>query len=185
MTGSVPFAFDARRWTRYEVITAALSLGLLAVLPRPWYGVRLVMGCNMARPPGSRCHLTNVGSVRGTAGHGYLWLTVLALLIIVTILVLRGLSRMPFLVWPTDRQLLAAAACANLVIVFTAFGMKARSPVSVRGPEHFIAASSPPAISVTWESGAWLALLLAAAAAAAAILNMTRPVSATGNEVSS
>jgi hypothetical protein len=187
VNGSVRFAFDARRWTRNEVITASLSLVLLALLPRPWYDVRLVTSCIMAPPPGRRCHLTNIGSVQGTAAHAYLWLTVLPFLIIIAILVLRaGLSRVSFLVWPTDRQLLAAAACTNLIIVLTAFLMKARSPVSVRGPDRFFASSSPPAISITWESGAWLALVLAAAAAATPILNMTRPVSspAAGDEVS-
>jgi hypothetical protein len=156
------------------VITAGLSLVLLALLPRPWYDVRFVTACHPA-PQGRRCHLTNIGSVHGTDAHGYLWLTVLPFLIILAILVLRaGFSRFSFLVWPTDRQLLAGAACANLIIVLTAFLMKSRSPVSVRGPTHMMF-SSIPAISITWESGAWLALALAATAAVAAILNVTRP----------
>jgi hypothetical protein len=181
------FAFDARRLTRYEVLTASLSLVLLALPPRPWYDVRLVTACSMARPPGRRCHLTNIGSVQETAAHGFLWLTVPPFLIIVAILVLRaGLSQVSFLLWPTDRQLLAAAACTNLSIVLTAFLMKARSPVSVQGPAHFFLNGSHPTISITWESGAWLALALVAAAAATAILNITRPVShpAAGDEVS-
>jgi hypothetical protein len=170
VTGSVRFTFDARRWSRYEVITTSLSLVLLALLPRPWYDVRLV----------TAGHLTEIGSVHGTAAHGYLWLTVLPFLIILAILVLRaGLSRISLLAWRTDQQLLAAAACTNLIIVLTAFLMKARSPVSVHGPADFIS-SSPPAISITWESGAWLALALAAAATATAILNLTRPVSRPG-----
>lgn len=172
---AVRFAFDARRWTRYEVITAGLSLVLLTLLPQPWYDVRFVTACHRVRSRGRRCHLTNIGSVHGADAHGYLWLAVLPFLIILAILVLRaGFSRLSFLVSPTDRQLLAGAACTNLIIVLIAFLMKSRSPVSVRDPTH-MAFSSIPAISITWESGAWLALALATAAAAAAILNVTRP----------
>ncbi len=81
------FAFDARRWTRYEVITAGLSLLLLAFLPRPRYDIRFV-SC----PPlhSGACLASVTGSVRGTQVHGYLWVSVLPCLIILAVLVLRA-----------------------------------------------------------------------------------------------
>jgi len=169
------FAFDARRWTRYEAITLGLSLLLLFFLSGPWYDVRFVDGS----PPGMFAHrrwrIAEITSVGGTGGHGYLWVTVLPFLIIVAILVLRAaFARVWFLIWPTDRQLLAGAACANLVVVFTAFLTKS-GIVRVRRPRF----PEWPAffhLSIVWESGAYIALAIAAAAAVAAVLNavMTR-----------
>src|SRR5215472_15401659 len=101
---SPSFAFDARRWTRYEVIIAGLSLALLAFLPRPWYHVRLY-NCPPSRA--GRCQSSVIGSVGGTDGHSYLWITVLPLVVILAVLVLRaGFERVSFLVWPDERQLL-------------------------------------------------------------------------------
>jgi len=165
------FDFDVRRWTPYEVITAGLSLVLLFFLPRPWYHVRIVTSCN---PPRSECTYSNLGRSAGTDAHGFLWVAVLPLLIILAILVLRaGLGRVPFPVRPDDRQLLAGAACTNLIIVLAAFLMKSRQ-VSVHGPRH-IALSVPASFSITWASAAYTALATAAAAALAAILNLTGP----------
>jgi len=93
----------------------------------------------------------------------------------VAVLVLRaGFGRVSFLAWPTDRQLLAGAACASLVVVLTAF-LTRSGIVSVR-PHRFPPWYSISQLSIIWESGADIALALAAAAAAAAVLNavMTR-----------
>jgi hypothetical protein len=165
------FAFEARRWTRYEVISAGLSLILLFFLAGPWYHVRIATSCNPTR---SVCTYRNLGSAAGTDAHGFLWVAVLPFLIILMILVLRaGLGRVPFPVWPNDQQLLAGAACTNLIIVLAAFLMKSRQ-VSAHGPQH-IALSVPPSFSVTWTSAAFTALAIAVAAALAAILNLTGP----------
>src|SRR5262245_54100029 len=72
------FTFDARRWTRYEVIALALSLLLLFFLSGPWYDVRFA-DCP---PPGfyargRPCQITDITTVGGTAAHAYLWVTVL------------------------------------------------------------------------------------------------------------
>jgi len=116
---------------------------------------------------GLPCRITDITSVGGTGGHAYLWVSVLPFLIIVAILVLRaGFARVSFLIWPTDRQLVAGAACANLIVVLTAFLTKS-GLVSVRS--HRIPASSQ--LSIIWESGAYIALGIAAAAAATAVLN--------------
>lgn len=160
------FAFDARRWTRYEVITVALSLLLLFFLSRPWYNVRFA-NCP---PPGfgAPCQITVIGSVGGADAHAYLWVTMLSFLVILAILILRaGFARVPFLIWPTDRPLLAGAACANLVIVLTAFLMK--SGIASVHPNRIPAFSE---LSITWESGAYTALAIAAAAAVTAVLNL-------------
>ena len=164
------FAFDARRWTRFEVITAGLSLALPAFLPRPWYHVHLY---NCPPPPTrTNCQSIVIGSVGGTAGHSYLWLTVLPLVVILAVLFLRaGFGRVSFLIWPDARQLLAGAACANLVIVSVAFLTKS-GVVSARFEPH------PPSpfagLSITWESAAYVALAIAVAAAMAAVLNLPR-----------
>jgi hypothetical protein len=162
------FAFDARRWALYEAITLALSLLLLFFLSGVWYDVRFA-DCP---PPGlfahgRPCQITDITSVGGTGGHAYLWVTVLPFLIIVAILVLRaGFARVSFLIWPTDRQLLAGAACANLIVVLTGFLTKS-GIVSVR-PHRSPWLSQ---LSIIWEAGAYIALAIAAAAAAAAVLN--------------
>jgi hypothetical protein len=160
------FAFDARRWTRYEVITAGLSLALLAFLTRPWFEVRF-FNCPASR---NRCQSFVIGSVAGTDRHGYLWITVLPLLVIVTLLVLRaGFGKVSALTWPDDRHLLAGAACANLVIVLVAFLTKS-AIVSAGEQPH---PPSPYAgLSITWESAAYVALVLCVAAAVAAVLNL-------------
>jgi len=166
------FAFDARRWTRYEVITAGLSMVLLILLPRPWYDVRIATSCNSER---SVCTYRNLGSAAGTGAHGFLWVAVLPVLIILAILLLRaGLGRVPLLASLTDQQLLAGAACANLIIVVAAFLMKSRDVTVLRGPQH-IMLSIPPSYSIRWESAAYTALAIAAAVALAAILNLTGP----------
>jgi len=154
LAASPRFAFDARRWTRYEAITVALSLLLLFFLSGPWYDVRLAR-CPLpglyAHP--HPCQIRDLTSVGGTGGHAYLWVTVLPFLIIVAILVLRaGFARVSFLIWPTDRQLVAGAACASLIVVLTAFLTKS-GIVSVR--PHRIPASSQ--LSIIWESGAYIA----------------------------
>jgi len=113
------------------------------------------------------CQLTEITRVGGTAAHACLWVTVLPVLIIAAILVLRaGFDRVSFLTWPIDRQLLAGAACANLIVVLTAFLTKS-GIVSVR-PQRMADFSQ---LSTIWQSGAYVALALAAAAAAVAVLN--------------
>ena len=94
----------------------------------------------------------------------------LPLLIILAILVLRaGFGQAAFLIWPTDRQPLTGAACANLLIVLAAFLTK--SGFVTVSPRRIPAFSG---LSITWESGAYIALSIAAAAAVAAILNLAR-----------
>jgi hypothetical protein len=106
--------------------------------------------------------------VGGADAHAYLWVTMLPFLVILAILILRaGFARVPFLIWPTDRPLLAGAACANLVIVLTAFLMK--SGIASVHPNRIPAFSE---LSITWESGAYTALAIAAAAAVTAVLNL-------------
>jgi hypothetical protein len=94
-----------------------------------------------------------IGSVNGTDGHSYLWITMLPLVIVLAVLVLRAcLGRASFLVWPDERQLLAGAACANLVIVSVAFLTKS-GVVSARFEPDL---PSPFAgLSITWESAAY------------------------------
>jgi hypothetical protein len=164
------FAFDARRWTRLEVTTTGLSLVLVAFLTRPWYDIRVVTCVPL---PGAPCQVDAVlGSASGTGLHDFLWLTALSLLLIVALLVVRaGLGRVPFLVWPDDRQLVAGAAVANFVIVLTAFLMKSVA-VTVRG--RFSSLPPGSGVSVTWESAAFVALIIAAAAAGAAVFNLPR-----------
>jgi hypothetical protein len=164
------FAFDARRWTGHEVITVGLSLALLFMLPRPWYDVRIATSCNSQR---SVCTYRNLGSAAGTDAHGFLWLAVLPVLVIVAVLVLRALRRTPFPPWLNDRQLLAGAACANVIIVVAAFLIKS-SRVSGHGSGD-IMLSIPPSYSIRWESAAYTALAIAAVAALSAILNLTGP----------
>jgi hypothetical protein len=116
LAASPRFTFDARRWTRYEAISLALSLLLLFFLSGPWYDVRF------ARCPlpgeyahGRPCQTTDITNVGGTAAHAYLWVTILPVLIIVTVLVLRaGFAQVSFLTWPTDRQSRQRARTSSL-----------------------------------------------------------------------
>ena len=98
LAASPGFKFDARRWTRYEAITLALSLLLCFFLSGPWYDVRFA---DCPRPGefahGRPCQITDITSIGGTAAHAYLWVTVLPVLIIVAILALRaGFARVSF-----------------------------------------------------------------------------------------
>jgi hypothetical protein len=158
------FRFDARRWTPPEVITVGLSLLLLHFVTRPWYDIRLA-----ACPPpqiGGSCQITQLASVSGKDAHGYLWITILPVIAIVAVLILRaGFGHVPFLTWPDDKQVLAGAASLNFVIVAAAFLTKSAS-VTVHPNLQFVG------VSVTWESAAFVALVISAAAAGAAILNL-------------
>jgi hypothetical protein len=170
LAASSRFAFDARRWTRYEAITLALSLLLLFFLSGPWYDVRLAdcppKGLFAHRHP---CRITDITSFGGTAAHAYLWITILPVLIIMAVLVLRaGFGRVAFLIWPTDRQLLAGAACVNLVVVLSAFLTKSGI---VSAHPHRVTYTFSLHLSIIWKWGAYIALAIAAAAAAAAVLS--------------
>ena len=166
---SAGFVFDARRWSGYEVAAGGLSLLLLALVSAPWFGIRFT-GC----PPqdGFTCQVSVTGTVHGTV-HGYMWATIVPTLVILAMLVLRaGYDTVPFLRWPSDRQLLAGAACANLLIVVAAFLAKP-GYIPLPDPRHLpVEPVPPPILAVSWEWGAYLTLALAAAAATAAILSI-------------
>ena len=148
---------------------AALSLLLLALVSAPWFGIRFA-GCP---PQGwSACQVSVTGTVHGTV-HGYMWATIVPTLVILAMLVLRaGYDPVPFFRWPSDRQLLAGAACANLLIVVAAFLAKP-GYIPLPNPRHLpVEPVPPPILAVSWEWGAYLTLALAAASAAAAILGI-------------
>lgn len=156
-------AFGARRWTRHEAVAGGGSLVLLLSLFWPWYRLR-VAGC----PPRS-CGFAYLPDLGGLGSHRDLWSVVALTAVILVVLVLRaGLRRVRLLQWPGGRVLLAAAACANLVIVVVAFV----SPGPVVG--YYSLSARTLTLHMTWDFGAWVALAAAAAAAAAACLNLKR-----------
>jgi hypothetical protein len=141
------FVLDARRWSGYEVAAGGLSLLLLALVSAPWFGIRFA-GC----PPrdGFACQVSVTGTVHGTV-HGYMWATIVPALVILAMLVLRaGYDTVPFFRWPSDRQLLAGAACANLLIVVAAFLAKP-GYIPLPNPRHLpVAPVPPPILAVSW-----------------------------------
>lgn len=156
------FAFDARRWNRYEAVAGGGSLVLLLFLFWPWY--RLYVGGCLPRS----CGPTFMPDMGGLGSHGYLWSVVALTAVVLVMLVLRaGLERAPFLQRPAGRQLLAAAACANLVIVVAAF-------VTPPVVGYYSLSARPLTIYMTWDFGGWIALAAAAVAAAAASWNAIR-----------
>ena len=156
------FAFDARRWNWREAVTGGGSLVLALFLFWPWYRLR-VAGCR----PGS-CGPALMPDMGGLASHGYLWAVVALTAVILAMLVLRaGFGRVPLLPWPAGRQLLAAVACANLALVIAAL-------VTPPVVGYYSLSARPLTIHMTWDFGAWIALVAAVAAAAAACRNVMK-----------
>ena len=160
------FAFDARRWTRYEVITASLSLALLASLTRPWFEVR-AFNCP---PELNRSSLSSWAVWPGRTGRLPLDRGAAAARCIMTLLVLRaGLGKISFLVSPDD------PAPARRSCLREPRHRVGGAPDKVGGCQCGRAAGTPSpyaGLSITWESAAYIALTLCAAAAVAAVLNL-------------
>jgi hypothetical protein len=147
------FVFDARRWTWSEAVTGCAALILLVSLLMPWFGLRI--------------H----GSLLSESTGISLWPAWFALILdlaILAVLVLRaGFGRVPFVQWPSDRQLLAGAAWLIFLTVILTFALV--KPV-ITGLHT---SQIPPGfVTVDKMSGAFLGLAAAVAAMLAASINM-------------
>lgn len=155
---------DARRRTWPEALTGALSLVLIASLALPWY--RVSSGCRGAAA--FTCARFTPVQVSGPAGHPFLLVTGLVTVIIVILVAARLAAGQPFLGWPSDRYLLAAA-CLNLLIVALAFALSA----GYTAPQTpFAPLPPPPTFDVGLHYGAYVSLVVAALAVIAAVLNV-------------
>ena len=107
--GASSFAFDMKRWSKTERITAIATLVLLVSLFLPWFTYSFGVGS---------------GSVDGL-WHGWMYLVLLLCLAILGFLVARaGFSQMPFKLPMADDQLLLIATSVNAVLTILAFIFK-------------------------------------------------------------
>jgi hypothetical protein len=161
--------FDARRWTWAQVVAGVAALVLLISLFQPWYDIRFT-GC-----PGGACRADNrLGRLSGVAVHEYLWVTFAVALAVLVLLALRALDRTAFFQSPNDRQLVAGLAGLNLIVVLVAFlGKPGFIALPAQGPP---APLPLPLLAVSWQYGAWLAIVAAIVAAAAGAVNLLRPI---------
>ena len=146
------FIFDARRWTWCEAVTGCAALILLVSLLLPWFGLR-IHGILLSESAG--------------LGSWPLWFALILDLAILAALVLRaGLGRVPFVQWPSDRQLLAGATWLMFLTVILTFFLAA-PVVTGLGAMHV----PPGFVTVEKMSGAFLGLAAAAVAMLAASIN--------------
>jgi hypothetical protein len=157
----------ARRLAWYGVAAGLLSIGLAFSVRLPWYDIRFV-GCP---GPHGACQISKVGIVSGLAIHGYLWAIIpITLVALVALLLLAGLHGLPLFRRQLARALSAAALMNALVVVLAFFTKPGYIPTP--NPNHVpLAPVPPPILSVSWQYGAWLGLIMAAGAMAAAIQN--------------
>jgi hypothetical protein len=147
------FTFDARRWTWGEAVTGCAALILLVSLLMPWFGLRF--------------HHSLVSEYAGIR-FWPLWFVLILDLAILAALVLRaGFGRVPFVQWPSDRQLLAGAAWLIFLTVTLTFVL-VKPVVTGLHASHI----PPGFVAVDKMLGAFLGLAAAVAVMLAASINL-------------
>jgi hypothetical protein len=147
MTTNPGYEFNAQRWALSDKIAGVASLVVLISLFLPWFSGSYV-SFGSSTP-------SSMGSVSGTATHGWLWLVfIVALAILGYLAIVAGFQVLPFKSPLRHDQLLLTATSLNLALVFVAFLLKP-STYGIQG------------VSIGWSAGAFLALIAAIVAVAA------------------
>jgi hypothetical protein len=130
-------SFDLARLTRVDKIVAGATLITMISLWLPWYtGTYSVVG-----------ELTSSGSVSGTGDHGWLWLEFILALVLLAYLVSRAVwNELPFRLPVAHTPLLIAGTCLQFLFILNGF-LALPSTDGVQG------------LSVSWDFGAFLALI--------------------------
>lgn len=141
-----PVNFDLNRLTSADKIVAVATLITMISLWLPWFSGKY-----------SALGITSTATVSGTGVHGWLWLEfILALALLVYIAARAAWDRLPFtLPIAHERLLVVGTAVQLLLIVIGFFAMP--STDGVQG------------LSISWDFGAFLALIASVAAAAPVI----------------
>jgi hypothetical protein len=136
-----PFNFDAKRWTRAQLVTGAATLVLFISLFLPWFSYNFDFGSV---------------SVDGL-WHGWMYLVLLiSVAIIAWLIVGAGYETRPFEVRLSEEQILLVATGVNLVLTVIAFLAKPGGGFSgiqwgfgaILGVIAAIVAVAPPAIAL-------------------------------------
>jgi hypothetical protein len=141
-----PVSFDLNRLTNADKIVAVATLITMISLWLPWFSGKY-----------SALGITSSATVSGTGVHGWLWLEfILALALLVYIAARAAWDRLPFnLPIAHERLLVVGTAGQLLLIVIGFFAMP-----STNGVQGF---------SISWDFGAFLALIASIVAAAPVI----------------
>jgi hypothetical protein len=140
---------DTGRWTSSEIFVGLTTVAVMISIFLPWFSVTATVGSR-----------TFLGSLSGTAAHGYLWLAfVLALIVLGVLVAPEALDRAPVRL-PSHQQLVVAASGLTFLLVLLAFVAKP-SATTVGAPAGFAGLSLQIGASYNWSYGAYIALIAA------------------------
>jgi hypothetical protein len=145
-SGLPPVNFDLNRLTSADKIVAVATLITMISLWLPWFsGTYSALG------------MTSSATISGTGDHGWLWLEfILALALLAYLAARAAWDRLPFnLPIAHERLLVVGTALQLLLIVIGFFAMPPTNGV--------------PGLSISWDFGAFLALIASIVAAAPVI----------------
>jgi hypothetical protein len=136
-------SFDLNRLTRVDKIVGVATLITMISLWLPWFSATY-----------SALGITSSGSVSGTGVHGWLWLEFLvALALLAYLTATAAWDRLPFSLPVPHERLLVVATALQFLLVLIGF-IAVPSTGGAQG------------VSVSWDFGAFLALIASIAAAA-------------------
>jgi hypothetical protein len=136
-SGLPPVSFDLARLTKVDKIVAGATLITMISLWLPWYSGSYSIPGEMA----------SSGSISGTGDHGWLWLEfVLALVLLAYLAARAAWDEFPFRVPVAHTTLLIAGTGLQFLLIL--IGFFALPPTD-----------GIPGLSVTWDFGAFLALI--------------------------
>jgi hypothetical protein len=136
-SGLPPVSFDLARLTKVDKIVAGATLITMISLWLPWYSGSYSI-------PGQ---MTSSGSISGTGDHGWLWLEFILALVLLAYLAARAAwDEFPFSVPVAHTPLLIGGTGLQFLLIL--IGFFALPPTD-----------GIPGLSVTWDFGAFLALI--------------------------
>jgi len=146
-----PANFDLSRLTTTDRIIASATLVTMISLWLPWYSGKY-----------SLLGITSTASVSGTREHGWLWLEFILALVLLAYFVARAAwEQLPFRLPATHERLLIAATGLQFLLILIGF----IALPSTDGLQGF---------SVSWDFGAFLALIASIVAAGPVVYPMVR-----------
>jgi len=145
-SGLPPVNFDLNRLTKADKIVAVATLITMISLWLPWFSGKY-----------SALGITSSATVSGTGVHGWLWLEfILALALLVYLAARAAWDRLPFTLPIAHERLLVVGTAVQLLLIV--IGFFAMPPTNgVQG------------LSISWDFGAFLALIASIVAAAPVI----------------
>jgi hypothetical protein len=150
-SGLPPVKFDLNRLTTVDKIVAGATLVTMISLWLPWYSGKY-----------SALGETSTGTISGTADHGWLWLEFILALVLLAYLVARAAwDRLPFNLPVAHAPLLIVGTGLQFLLVLIGF-------IALPSTNNL------PGLSISWDFGAFLALLASIVAAGPVIYPAVR-----------